>query len=212
LGTIDINYSAVDVFPMPNVSGERNKYLEPPSGKAWADLYAQTTGLSLIARFHSHPNGTVVSEQDMRACGQGLHLWVIHHGLGKHTYVAALHLRHIEVVIKTTQMEKRHIMLMGDRLHLGDVQLTRSGEFEAAPLATQLLHLDEKSRRVYMAAITAPPNPRHVDNFITYADLAVIVHSTPSTVREWMKPCIKSGLVVGIHGGIKPVKPKQLEY
>lgn len=206
LGTMDINYSAFDIFPVINTSqNSTREFQEHPWGKLWAQLYSKMAGVPTIGRYHSHPNGTIVSEGDVRACGRELHLWIIHHGLGKHTYVAALNLRHIEVAVQTTQMETKRVMLMGDKLHLGDVYLTKSGNLEAAQLADHLLRLDEKSRRAYMAALTAPPNPRRVDNLVTYAELAVMISSTPSTVREWMKPCIKQGLVIGLHGGVRAV-------
>jgi proteasome lid subunit RPN8/RPN11 len=206
LGTVDVNYSAIDIFPVINTSQDSTRqFQEHPWGKSWVQLYSKMAGIRSIARFHSHPNGAIVSERDVRACGRELHLWIIHHGLGKHTYVAALNLRHVEVAVQTTQMEAKRVMLMEDRLHLGDVSLTKSGGLEAAPLADRLLRLDEKSRRAYMAALTAPPNPRRVDNFVTYAELAVMVSSTPSTVREWMKPCIKQGLAIGLHGGVKTI-------
>jgi proteasome lid subunit RPN8/RPN11 len=201
LGTVDVNYSAVDVFPVPNISGERGKYLAPSFGKAWASLYAETTGLTPIARFHSHPNGTVVSEQDMRACGSGVHVWVVHHGFNEHTYTAAENLRHLNVLIQPPQSGMRAVILTGDRLNLGEVWLNRSGEFEAAPTASHLLSLDGRSRRAYMAAILAPKEPG--TGFITYTTLARILRANPGTVRDWMRPCIKQGLVQGRHGGIR---------
>lgn len=207
LGTTDLNYSVQDIFPVINTSqNARREFREHPWGSAWAGLYAKMMGVTVIGRLHSHPNGTIVSENDMRACGHELHLWVIHHGIGNHTYFASLNLRHIDVVLETVELKPRRVTLMGGRLHLGDVYLEQSGRFEATALAGRLLRLDEKSRRVYMAALAVPPNPGRVDNFVTYHELAVIVSSTADTVREWMKPCIKQGLVVGYHGGVKAVR------
>jgi len=190
-----------DVFPVPNVSKKPNyEYLKHGWGDYWSRLYSECQDLSVIGDFHSHPNGTIPSAGDMKAHNDHvLHLWVIHHNKGEHTFEASRGLDHRELQLAAKPLNSPQKPEFQDRnFHLGTLFIDESGKLNGAHISLKVLDHPEKQRKALLKAIQlASPWKRWVTN----QDLADALNITVPTLRKWMKPLEEAGDVVKDWGG-----------
>jgi len=182
-----------DIFPVPNTSDNKTRsYKEHSWGEHWTNLYGKTVNLKAIGAFHSHPNGTIPSEGDMKAC-RGLNIWVIHHGIGQHTFSASRDFRNREVLLLN---EKREVIskphFVGDAFHLGTPIIRYNGRLELDGYSKETLKLKNETRRILLLAL------KHASPSNGYVDLDKVIEEsgrTKQTVRNHLNLCLKKGLL-----------------
>jgi len=129
-----------DIFPVPNVEEGNKKYRtyrEHSWGGYWCNLYASSIGLYKQGKFHSHPNGTIPSVRDIDACSD-LWIWVIHHKMGQHTFIAARNSQNREIVyLKQPEEAIFTPHFVGEKFYLGIPIVNFLGKIE----------LDEQSKK-----------------------------------------------------------------
>lgn len=188
--TIESDIIVKDIFPVPNTSDSRqSQYKEHSWGNYWSDLYSKTIDLSRLGKFHSHPNGTIPSAGDMQACPE-LHLWVIHHSRGEHTYRASRNYRDREVLLLNEPRELVKPRFIGDSFQLGTVMIDDLGRLKIDQLSESLMELKGETRRILLIAW------RNVDH--GRVNLDRVAHQsgrTKSTVRKHLNRCLKKGLL-----------------
>ena len=188
LGISEDNTTIVkDVFGIPNVAeNRRSHYQEYSPAQYFLPLYERMVNLRSFGNFHSHPNGTIPSEGDMRAC-PGLNLWVIHHQKGEHTFTASYDYKHMEVLLLNEQQERRVSEFRGNRFFLGDVEIDRFGRLMADATSMELLKLPEKTRIAYQAFLQVKDRWHEVETKV----LAKALNWGHPTVRKWLKKANK---------------------
>lgn len=176
-----------DVFAIPNASDTRRRsYKEYSPHQYFLPLYEKMTMLTQIGNFHSHPNGSIPSEVDMRAC-PGLHLWVIHHRRGEHTFTAAKNYEHLEVVLLNEPHEKRIGGFRGDQFFLGDLEIDNFGRLIGDTKSLELLRLPDKTRKAYLKFLQLKDRWGELET----KKLAEALNVTPQTTRRWLKKASK---------------------
>jgi len=181
------------IFPVPNVSEKprTNHYKKHSWGDHWSQMYSKTVNIEQLGDFHNHPNGTIPSTQDMRAC-PGLHLWVIHHQMGQHTFRASRDYQDREVLLlnEVREMTKPHFE--GDLFHLGTIFVNSIGQLNINPYSEKILNLKNETRRIYLIAI------QNVELWSKRIDLKNTVEQSGKsrqTVRNHLNICVKNGLL-----------------
>jgi len=187
-----------DVFPVPNViegSKKRTTYRKHEWGDHWSTLFGASTGLIRLGEFHTHPNGTVPSAQDMRAC-PGLHLWVIHHSRGEHTFVSARDYVNLEVVLVNESHEvSSKPRLIGGRLELGMAVVNQTGQIDFDGFSRKVLELKNNTRRILLLALSYVDRRRFGRDEV---ELELVVDKSGfarSTVLKHLNELVKQGLL-----------------
>lgn len=183
-----------DIFPVANIADNKNTtYKEHSWGNYWRDLYGIANNLKWLGTFHSHPNGTIPSEQDMRAYNDSnLHLWVVHHAKGEHTFQASIGLNHAN--LELAAMPLREILtpeLTEYGFRLGEVSIDEHGRLQLDELSEKLLKLDEKHRIAY---ITLFKLKNQYDEFYIN-DLIHKLNLTKATVSKRLNFLAKQKLI-----------------
>ncbi len=183
-----------DVFPVPNTaesSKKRNTYGEHSWGDFWSQLYGKTVRLDILGKFHSHPNGSIPSTNDMKAC-PGLHIWLIHHKKGEHTFLAGRDYVNREVMLLNEPHEeiiKPH--LKGDRLMLGISYVASSGVIHSHRATSKILTLKNESRRILLLGL----QNRRYGGRINVDEVVIRSGKSRATVRKHLNFCIEAGLL-----------------
>jgi len=187
------------VFPIQNASGNpRHEYSAAEGWVNVAKFYGRATGNPDVGLFHSHPNGTVPSEQDMKACAGRVELWVIHHAPGSHTYVAAENLRNLQVELAASPTAQVQLPGFSDgRYYASAVHVDTHGRLEANPTTLALMKMSDKGRAAYLAALS---NARRKsewnrDTVVTLGTLAEKLNVTRVTARKRLQEAERRGLV-----------------
>jgi proteasome lid subunit RPN8/RPN11 len=184
-----------DIFPVPNVAepDKNNTYKEHSWSSYWRDLYKASNKSNFLGTFHSHPNGTIPSEQDMRAYNDSnLHLWVVHHDRGEHTFQASIGLTHANLELAPLSCREVAIAELTDSgFRLGDIFLDEHGRVNTDNISSKLLTLNEKDRVTYIAALRIANKYR--DFYV--GDLAKKLNLTRPTTYARLKSLAKSKLV-----------------
>lgn len=176
-----------DVFAIPNASNSRTtRYKEYSPCQYFLPLYEKMVMLTKIGNFHSHPNGTIPSEGDMKAC-PGLNLWVIHHRRGEHTFTASKNYEHLEVVLLNEPHEKSVAGFRGGQFFLGDLEIDSFGRLIGNEKSLALLNLPDKTRRAYIKFLQLKDRGGYVET----KQLAEALNVTVQTVRNWLKKARK---------------------
>lgn len=194
-----INGAAVvkDIFAIPNSSQEPNRnYSSYSPYEYFLPLYEKMVSLQSFGQFHSHPNGTIPSESDMRACN-GLNLWVIHHRIGEHTFAGSKDYQHLEVILLNEVQEKRVIGFRGNRFFLGDIEVDDFGRIITDEKTLELLQLPEKTRKAFIKFLQYKDRWGEVETKV----LAEALNVTNQTVRKWLRKASK--LVKLLKHGVK---------
>lgn len=145
-----------DIFPIANISENKNTtFKEHPWGDYWRDLYGYANKCKWLGTFHSHPNGTIPSEQDMRAYNDSnLHLWVIHHSRGEHTFQTSIGLNHCQLELAPVPVrEATQLELTEQGCKLGDITIDEHGRLQMDNISAKILQLDEKHRVTFLAIL-----------------------------------------------------------
>lgn len=181
-----------DIFPVPNTSDFKNRqYKEHNWGDHWTSLYGKTVALKALGRFHSHPNGSIPSEGDMKSC-RGLNIWVIHHGRGQHTFSGSRDFKNREVLLLN---EKREVItrphFVGDSFHLSTPIIDRDGRLELDNYSKAVLTLKDETRKMLMLSL------KHADpsNRVNLKRVVEESGRTKTTVRKHLGVCLKKGLL-----------------
>jgi len=190
---IDEDILIQDIFPVPNVhnSNRFNHYKEHSWGENWSNLYGITLGLKLVGSFHSHPKGTIPSQQDMKAC-RGLNVWVLHHGMGRHTFSGSRDFIDREVLLLNKKREiatKPHFV--GDKFHLSTPIITNLGRIDFDGYSREVLKLKDETRRMLLLALkhTEPSGRVDLDRVVKESG------RTRATVRKHLGLCLKKALL-----------------
>ena len=175
-----------DIFAVPNSAEQKNgHYLEYSPYKYFLPLYLKMVQLENLGNFHSHPNGTIPSEQDMKVCS-GLNLWVIHHNRGEHTFTGAKNYEHLETILLNEAQEIRIGGFRGNKYFLGDLEVDNFGRLLGDNDSLELLKLPYKTRRAYLKFLQLNSGSASWSR-VQLKDLAIALNSTPTTVRKWLK-------------------------
>lgn len=184
-----------DIFPVPNVSenDKNNNYKEHSWGSYWRDLYCYSNKASWLGTFHSHPNGTIPSEQDMRAYNDSnLHLWIVHHNRGEHTFQASIGLTHCNLELAPlTCREVAKVELTDSGFRLGDIFIDEHGRLITDSISNKLLELSAKDRVTYFSTLKIADKWRQ---FYT-KDLATKLNVTKPTTNNRLKALTKAKLI-----------------
>lgn len=203
LGRTDVsgNFVVEDIFPIANHSETPNgQYIQAPGWDTVANFYARSRNLEVLGLFHSHPNGTIPSEQDMKAYDGKLGLWVIHHSVGKHSFAAARSLIHLPVqILSDVPLPVRSPVLMQDRANLGDMTIDQSGRLRASQLSLTLIQASEKARVAYLAIVNYCSYQGR-QRFNTKA-VAGYLSISQATMALRLKELDKLGLIKREYGG-----------
>jgi len=184
-----------DMFPVPNIAEElekRSHYKEHPWGDHWSGLYAESIDLHKQGKFHSHPNGSIPSTGDMKSC-PNLHIWIIHHGVGQHTFVAARDCHNREVLLLNQPQEeitKPHFV--GENFHLSTPIIRFNGRLELDGYSKEVLKLKDETRRILLLAL------KHARPSNGYVNLDKVIEDagrTRQTIRNHLNRCLKRGLL-----------------
>jgi len=183
-----------EVFPVPNVidnSKKRNTYREHDWGDFWATTYSKTVNLEKLGKFHSHPNGAIPSTQDMKAC-PGLHMWLIHHNKGEHTFLAARNYVNLEVILINEPHEEVSCpQIKGDKLILGLGYVESSGHLEINGVVNSIVSLKDETRKILLLAL----QHRGYSNRVDLDEVVKRSNRTKTTVRKHLNLCVKIGLL-----------------
>lgn len=183
----DDGFLIKDIFAIPNASDTpTHSYKEYSPVKYFLPLYEQMTKQNGIGNFHSHPNGSIPSEQDMKSCS-GLNLWVIHHRMGEHTFAGSKDYEHLEVVLLNEPQEIRVANFRGQSFFLGDLEIDVYGRLIGEKKSLELLKLPEKTRRAYLAFLQEKKDRYNVDA----KNIAERLNVTKQTARNWLKKATK---------------------
>jgi len=176
-----------DIFAIPNASETpRNTYVEYSPYTYFLDIYEKIVKLSKIGNFHSHPNGTVPSEGDMKACS-GLNVWLIHHNRGEHTFVSARNYEHLETILLNEPQERRSSGFLDNKFFLGDIEIDSFGRVIGEMKSLELLKLPEKTRIAYLKFLQLKDSWNEVET----KQLAEALNVTRQTARNWLKKAKK---------------------
>lgn len=190
LGSTIDNYNVAlvkAVFPIPNISKTPNtEYRLHDWGDYWGKLYHHSSGLDILGDFHSHPNGTIPSSQDMEAHRDNdLHIWVVHHGKGLHTFMASKGLDHLSLELASQPLKETETPRMLDgSFNLGDLSVDDRGVLRGSDVSIELLKLGEKQRRV-IVAILAIGGRNNRYNRISANEIAKFLKVSLQTVHNW---------------------------
>jgi len=181
-----------DVLPVPNISTKKNTtYIRHSWGDHWASMYGKTVQLDKLGKFHSHPTGAIPSTQDMKAC-PGLHLWLIHHRKGEHTFLAARDYVNREVVLINEPHAELNIPhIRGDKLILGHSFVDSSGIIQTSNSGSKIFTLKNETRRILILALQ---NSRY-RNDVNLKEVVRRSGRTRSTVRKHLNLCREAGLL-----------------
>lgn len=184
LGYFEGNDALVkDIFGVPNNSDQPNsRYKSYSPYQYFLPLYEKMVQLESFGSFHSHPNGTIPSEADMKSCS-GLNLWVIHHRIGEHTFAASKDYQHLEVIMLNEPQERRVGGFRGNKFFLGDLEIDEFGRLLGDNKSLELLKLPDKTRRAYLKFLQLKDGWGDVQT----KEIATALNSTPQTVRRWLK-------------------------
>lgn len=190
---VDPDIVVKDAFPVPNVSekSKRNYYKEHPWGDRWCKIYAKVIGLSRLEsfKFHSHPDGTIPSAGDMRAC-PGLNLWVIHHDIGKHTFRASRDYHDREVLLLNEPREIVRPHFEGDNYNLGTIVIDSLGRLGMNPRSEVMMEVKDETRRLLLLALRSARRGRvDVDSIVKHSG------RTRTTVRKHLNNLVDLGLL-----------------
>lgn len=181
-----------DVFPVPNTSDKKNSQFKGHEwGDYWSTTYQKTIQMDKLGNFHSHPNGAIPSTQDMRACS-GLHIWLIHHNKGEHTFIVARDYVNREVVLINephTEIIKPH--LKGDTLVLGHSFVDSSGIIQSSFASSKILTLKNETRRLLILAL----QHRSWRDTVDLSEVVKRSGKTRATVRKHLNLCIDAELL-----------------
>lgn len=187
-----------DIFPVPNIAEEKNNnYHEHSWGNCWRDLYGKTNNASCLGTFHSHPNGSIPSTQDMSAYNDSnLHLWVVHHGKGEHTFQASIGITHVNFELAAMPVRE----LSGPELtdfgfRLGEVLIDEHGRLVMDNISSRLMALNEKQRITYLAVLKV--KDRWNDFYVK--DLVVKLNLSKPTINQRLKALVQAKLVRRAH-------------
>jgi len=181
------NVVVFDILAVPNVSTTpTHKYLDYDESKYFLPLMLKATGFSHVGSFHSHPDGSIPSENDMTTC-PGLHLWVIHHGAGHHTFVAAMNYRHLEVELLNETNFVHHPGFRGEKFFLGDIEVNGLGKVVGDGFSIFLLNAPEKTRLSLVTALRLQKDGERVE----IKKIAEALGVSNRTVRKWLNPAKK---------------------
>lgn len=179
-----------DVFPVPNVAADKDStYQEHVWGASWSELCSKASGLSKLGHFHSHPNGAIPSAQDMEAC-PNLHIWVIHHTRGQHTYRASRNYKDRVVLLVDASEERVKPRFVGNSLQLGTIWVDERGRLQIDSLSKKLLALKDETRRLLFISW------QNVE--YGYIELDKVAHQSgriKATIRKHLTLCLKNGLL-----------------
>jgi proteasome lid subunit RPN8/RPN11 len=183
-----------DVFPVANIADNKNTtFKEHGWGNYWRDLYGIANNLRWLGTFHSHPNGTIASEQDMKAYNDSnVHLWVIHHAKGEHTFQASLGLNHVD--LELAAMPTREIVipeLTETGFRLGEINIDEYGRLQLDAISENMLKLDEKHRIAYITVLKL--QDQYGSFYIN--DAVKKLNLTKVTVRQRLRTLEKAKLV-----------------
>ncbi len=194
------NPVVTEVFPIMNNSNTPiSTYVAAEGWRPVVEHFARSHGLQMVGDFHSHPNGTIPSEQDMRAYQNELGLWVIHHARGQHTYQASNNLIHMEVELAAEPaQETKRMRLQGDSLSLGEVFVGRDGRLQAQSAVFALLQASDKTRLCFIGALRIQRG-----GYVILNDLAEELNLSRPIVRKHLKPLEKFKVVTLEKGGCK---------
>lgn len=141
--------------PLPNIAQDKNReYLTHIDHLRVADLIAKMSGLQIIAGMHSHPNGTVVSEADLRWLRGTQHQYgVVVADKGQEMEWFCLNKDGVNQPVMWSEEQHEMVALLLARkiglTDLGRVMLTPKGEvLSENPEARTLLSLDEDAWKV----------------------------------------------------------------
>jgi proteasome lid subunit RPN8/RPN11 len=194
LGTQEIGVVVSDVCGIPNYSKTPGQQFQfGDSSHYYGDVAAKSVAKEVVGKFHSHPNGTIPSEGDMKACGGGIWLWVCHRAHGEHSFFAAEDFVNLEVTIQTSPQESHQPFLSMSRLNVGDLWINQWGKLDGNPKILRLLELDEKPRRAYLAFLQAPKD-QNTKRASVY-EIAKILNVSNRKARELLVICINRGLL-----------------
>lgn len=183
-----------DIFPIANIAENKNNtFKEHGWGDYWRDLYVVANNCSRLGSFHSHPNGTIPSEQDMRAYNDSdLHLWIVHHNKGEHTFQASIGLTHVDLdlaAMPVKEMIKPELTDNGFRL--GEVMIDQHGRLVMDNISSRLMKLNEKQRVTYLAVLKTKDK---WNNFYT-KDLADKLNLSRPTTNQRLRALVQAKLV-----------------
>jgi len=183
LGELKTDYIIQDIFPIPNASQTPNNAYQPYSPYTYfLDLQQQILRKQEIGNFHSHPNGTVPSENDMKSCS-GFNLWLIHHAQGEHTFVTSYNYQHLDIVSINEVQQRRNMGFRGTNFFLGDLEIDNFGRLIGEMRTLELLKLPEKTRIAYLKFLQLKNSCGDVDT----KKLAESLNVTSQTARNWLK-------------------------
>lgn len=183
-----------DIFPIANVAEDKNNtYKEHGWGDYWRDLYKYANNCSWLGTFHSHPNGSIPSGQDMKAYNDSnLHIWCVHHNKGEHTFQASIGITHLNLELAAMPVNEMLTPELTDNgFRLGEFHIDEHGRLNADKLSLRLLDLAEKDRLTYIAIMKLK---NQYGNFYVN-DLANKLNLTRPTTCNRLKPLIKAKLV-----------------
>lgn len=196
--TIEGDSVVKDVFPVPNViegGKKRTTYRKHDWGDHWSTLFGASTGLPRLGDFHSHPNGSIPSTQDMRAC-PGLHVWVIHHRRGEHTFVSARDYVNLEVILVNEPHETpSKPRLIGGRLELGMAVVNQTGQLDFDGYSRKVLELGDTTRRVLLQSLSNVEKKSWGPVLVDVDAVIGRVGFTRSTVLKHLNDLVKKGLL-----------------
>jgi proteasome lid subunit RPN8/RPN11 len=185
----DGNIYILDCLPVPNVSTRpRDRYLPYEGTRYFLPLFLKTTGLEHVGSWHSHCDGTIPSEKDMITC-PGVHMWIVHHQNGHHTYFASKNYVHVEVELLNETPRLRGCTFKAGRLILGEVGVNESGKIVGDGTSLMMWCLPEQTRAAYVVALKCRGDSPDVPIQNIASELGVSVR----TARGWLKPA--AGLV-----------------
>ena len=140
-------------LPMPNYHDHPYDHYSFQNTRSIADGYAKMLNAQILADMHTHPNGTVPSEQDSRYV-QGIswsnHLVIIDRGNEWEWFVLDKELRTVQWINSNIELEAYAETIASETglTYLGQVFLTQNGEVVGKPEARKYIEVDTATWRI----------------------------------------------------------------
>ncbi len=140
-------------LPIPNYADHPQREYSLNNTRQIADGYAKMLGARVIADMHTHPNGTVPSEQDsryVRGMSWSNHLVIVDKGQDWEWFVLDRELRTVQWLNSNIELEAYAETIASETglTYLGQVFLTPRGEIVGKPEAQKYLGVDAETWRV----------------------------------------------------------------
>lgn len=140
-------------LPMPNYNDHPYDHYSFQNTRSIADGYAKMLNAQILADMHTHPNGTVPSEQDSRyvqCISWPNHLVIVDRGNEWEWFVLDKQLRTVQWINSNIELEAYAETIASETglTYLGQVFLTQNGEVVGRPKARQFVEVDADTWRV----------------------------------------------------------------